>query len=81
MVIERRIKYISFHWDDDTQELLITTFYRGNLSESASEEERPITGAIKLNKTYLFSTMRFMIRCMQRMGRGFPAWVKKRKNI
>ena len=73
MIIERRLKYIGFHWDDETQELVITTYYKGNLKESVSEEERPLTGEIILNKTYLFSTMRFMIRIAQRM------WGRRKK--
>ena len=82
MIIERRLKYIKFVWDDGDQTLTIVAL--GKIGEKSLVDakdgmtDQPVTGWIQLNKTYLFSTMRFMIRCMQRMTRGFPAWVKKR---
>lgn len=83
MIIERRLKYIKFNWCDDEQDLIITTlqrnpddtFYVEGVKDGLTDQK--VTGIIRLNKTYLFSTMRFMISVAQRMTRGFPAWVKK----
>jgi len=63
MRIERVLKYIGFRWDDDTQELAITTF----------DDNHEITGNIILKKTYIFSTMIFMRRIIQRM------WGRKKR--
>ena len=62
MIIERRLKYIKFIWDDDKQVLTIHTyrkdeddFYIGSVDADTGEA---LTGYIELKKTYLFSTMR-----------------------
>lgn len=78
MIIERRLKYIKFHWDDDTQVFTIRTFANPNIrlktrAVPVTEEGRRVIGQITLNKVYLFSTMRFMVRIAQRMwGRKIP---------
>lgn len=64
MIIQRRLKYIEFFWDDDTKELIITTYSKTN---------DMATGTIILGKVYLFSTMRFMLRISQRM------WLRRKK--
>jgi len=87
MIIERRLKYIKFHWDDDTKELTITTYkriqgrvppigkviYESKTGKKAPDEVDYVkeTGTITLGKVYLFSTLRFMLRISQRM------WLRK----
>ncbi len=87
-IIEKRLKYIKFIWNDETQELTIITYRRiqgktdaiGRVMTGVEEVDYiKQTGKIVLNKTYLFSTMIFMRRIIQRMTRGFPAWIKKRQ--
>ena len=71
MIIQRRLKYIKFHWDDDTCELTIFTYPKDendyNIGVRDYETGEMLSGHIKLGKTYLFSTLRFMIRIAQRM--------------
>jgi len=82
MIIERKLKYIRFEWNDDAQELVIETYGKfspveGGLKTGVQER----TGVIVLNKSYIFSTMRFITRINQRMSRGFPGWVKRRNQL
>ena len=63
MKIERLLKHAIWSFDDETKELGITVF------EETGEDEPPVIPiTVKLNKTYIFSLSRFIIRAMQRMS-------------
>ena len=71
--VERKLKYIGFIWDDDAQKLVIETYDKFSPYKGTKLEVQRTTGSITLNKTYIFSTMRFMVRIAQRMwGRKIP---------
>lgn len=65
MIISRRLKYIEFVWNEDEQLFRIRTFDRKNPNQ--------VTGRVYLNKTYMFSVLRFIVRITQRM------WGRRRK--
>ena len=67
MTIERRLKYIKFVWDEDDQRLMITTYPKEGEDALLRVDDEEVTGFISINKTYIFSVMRFMIRISQRM--------------
>lgn len=69
-IIERRLKYIKFTFDEKDSAFVITTY---------DKDGETVIGQVGMSKTYMFSTIRFLVSMAQRMTRGFPAWVKKRK--
>ena len=62
MIIERKLKYIDFKFDEETQEFKITTW-----SKPVSENEPDFPESVTLNKTYAFALKRFIVRIAQRM--------------
>jgi hypothetical protein len=68
--MKRNLKYIQFGFNDETQEVVITTI---------DKESGMISGSVVLNKTYVFSTIRFLISVNQRMTRGFSRFIKNKK--
>jgi hypothetical protein len=71
MKIKRELKFASFEWDDEEKTIVIVT--RLN-SPNDTEDARPINGRIKLNKTYSFALLRFVVRIAQR--NWFRKWTK-----
>lgn len=71
-IIERKLKYVIFTFNERTLETQITTL---------SRDGQEVLGNVTLNKTYLFSAIRFFVSVAQKMTRGFLPWIKKKNKL